>query len=1136
MAKKPDEPKISGKGKLPLGVDNPTLNSPGYASTAPISGEERTAATEGSSPRLSDDEVVGGRYRIVRYIARGGMGEVYEAEDLELGERVALKTIRAETKDRVAEERFKREIQLSRKVTHPNVCRIFDVGYHIREDGERVVFLTMEMLLGETLIDRIRREGPLTIPAAAALLRQISAGLSAAHAVGVVHRDLKSSNVILVPRKGGGMRAVVTDFGLAHVVGGGEDRARSLSGSGGIVGTPGYMAPEQVEGGELSGRTDVYALGVVMYEMLTSKLPFEGTTPLSIAAKRLTMVAPSPKKLRPELPPRWEKAVIACLERDPAARPATPRAVAEMVGLITDSLEEIDGTIRIEKEPRRFPVVLAALGLLLIVLAVVSVQRWRQRPHGPSRRAIAAVPFHPADDTAMKQLWMGAFAAELTAVRLGESQALQIFDSASVTASLHDIGAAAGAELQATEFDRLCNLLTLDLVVTGRYRITDAGVLVVDAQLRDARTRGSIADVSESGSVEEVVAVLGRVADRLGRAAGVTSGEQGHGLSVTLPKRPVALRAFVEGRDLYDRDEHIEATAAAKRGITEEPDCARLHLLLAEAYASSGNERGATAEAKIVVQLAPNLPRLERLFVEAAASALAHERSTAIARYEVLRAEIPADLEVGWRLVEQLVLGGRSTDALRHIEQLRRDRVPRIADARLDQLEGDARNALGDSERALVAMRRSAATADELGARQFRARARYKECRTLDTLHRYDEARTACEEAKRTAADAGNRQLRAYAVNELANLDFQNGNLAGARRGYEEVLPAFRELGDRTGESMVLNNLGNIMSSNMDRAGAAKLLEASLAITDAYQDAMSGAPTRENLSDLYHDDLDWVRSVGYAEDAQRVWRTTDEPNELIDATCRLGSLYLDMGRGRDTDRQLGELDALVARLAAVPPPNLTCDIFRAELEAGRGNTDRALALLRGTLERLKAAHEEPGRVDVSYLIAALLADSGERIQARDALVQLAAKPGEKSEEAVMRAAAMLLRRLELEAGAAERAAARFKTLETELRAQPLKRALLTGGIELERLRFRMGDRPGALRKLDGIASSAMAAGAVSIALEAQLRAAELHAELGVAPARAQVIEYGRRARIAGRPGWADRMERLLERGAHAPKH
>ncbi|MEO7909941.1 MAG: protein kinase [Roseiflexaceae bacterium] len=145
MAKKPDEPKVSGKGKLPLGVDNPTLNSPGYASTAPISGEERSAATGGSSPRLSDEEVVGGRYRIVRYIARGGMGEVYEAEDLELGERVALKTIRAETKDRVAEERFKREIQLSRKVTHPNVCRIFDVGFHQRPDGVQIVFLTMEL-------------------------------------------------------------------------------------------------------------------------------------------------------------------------------------------------------------------------------------------------------------------------------------------------------------------------------------------------------------------------------------------------------------------------------------------------------------------------------------------------------------------------------------------------------------------------------------------------------------------------------------------------------------------------------------------------------------------------------------------------------------------------------------------------------------------------------------------------------------------------------------------------------------------------------------------------------------------------------------------------------------------------------
>ncbi len=276
MTKRNDHPQTGDSDPSSISGEEPTLQAldtlrsgPGGGPRADGSAAPSVAGSSQMTPKLAAGEVVAGRYAVVRYIARGGMGEVYEAEDLELRERVALKTIRGEVEDPSAEDQFKREILLARKVTHPNVCRIFDVGFHQRADGERVVFLTMELLAGETLFERIRREGPLDLDQAAGIVRQIAAGLTAAHAAGVVHRDLKSGNVILVPKSQGGVRAVVTDFGLAHVLGGGDERGRSMSGSGGIVGTPGYMAPEQVEGGKLTARTDLYALGVVMFEMVT---------------------------------------------------------------------------------------------------------------------------------------------------------------------------------------------------------------------------------------------------------------------------------------------------------------------------------------------------------------------------------------------------------------------------------------------------------------------------------------------------------------------------------------------------------------------------------------------------------------------------------------------------------------------------------------------------------------------------------------------------------------------------------------------------------------------------------------------------------------------------------------------------
>jgi tetratricopeptide (TPR) repeat protein/tRNA A-37 threonylcarbamoyl transferase component Bud32 len=1118
MAKKPpDQPE-----------QNPTLNSPGYASTAPISGEERAVA-EVRPVRLADGEVVGGRYRVLRYVARGGMGEVYEAEDLELAERVALKTIRAETRDRVAEERFKREIQLSRKVTHPNVCRIFDVGYHAREDGERVVFLTMELLKGETLIERIRREGPIPIAEAGSLLRQIVAGLCAAHQAGVVHRDLKSSNVLLVPRKIGGVRAVVTDFGLAHVLGGGEDRARSLSGSGGIVGTPGYMAPEQVEGGELSERTDLYALGVVMYEMLTAQLPFDGGTPLSIAAKRLTTPAPSPKKLRPDLPARWEKAVLACLERDPAARPVDPRAVAEMVGLSTDSLEEIDGTVRVDKEaPGRSPLLLPAALLLLLALAVVGVQRWRDRPYRGARRAVAAVPFHPTDELTAEQPWIGDFAAELLAIRLGEGQALQSFDTSSVTSSLSDIGVTPGAELAASEIDRLRTILTLDLVVTGRYHIArEDGAVVVDAELLDARSHGVVARVSERGRPDELAALLGRVADRIARAAGVSPSESGRGLGVTLPKRPPALRAYVEAREHYDRREVQEAVASARRGLLEEPEHARLHLLAAEASDELGDDRAAASEAKAALEGAGTLPPREQLFVQAAAAALTRDRAGSIARYQQLRAELPLDADIGSRLVDQLISSGRAGEALKLIDQLHRQQLPRLLGLRLDLLEARAHEALGDLARAVDVAQRAGAVADDLGARIARANARFQECRALAELHKNSEARDTCELAKRTASETGSRRLRALAVDWIANVDFDVGDLEAARRGYEEVLPIFRELGDHTGESAALNNLGNVQYVNDDLEGATKLWQQALDLTSEYQDVLAGAPTRENLGAVYQERLEPQQALSFVGSALEIWRAADESDSLARATCRLGGLYLDYGRGREADQQLEQLEQLEARLGT-PPVETDCEDFRAQMELGRGHVDRAIAILRAIVDRLARLHTTYERDEVGLELAGAQADSGDITAALHTLDSLATDGVTKKTARTVRRSKLLRLRLELLSKTATHAPQRLRAAEEDLKNEKRKRARLVTSIELERVRALVGDRAGAARRLHALLTEANAAGSIALALDAQLRETQVLAEAGQPPTRAFAVDYGQRARAAGRPAWAEQVERLAE--------
>jgi Tol biopolymer transport system component len=273
-------------------------------------------------------ELIADRFRIVRFIASGGMGEVYEAHDEELHDRVALKTIRPEiARDEQALRRFRREVLLARKVTHPNICRTFDVFRHRRASGDQtiavddVVFVTMELLSGETLAERLRRAGRLSTSAALPIVTQIAAALTAAHAVGVVHRDLKSSNVMLLPSSGDTLappRAVVSDFGLAHGIAGADTTISETVTR--VLGTPAYMAPEQIEGGPITPSVDIYALGVVMFEMVTGARPFVADTPFSTALKRLYEPPPSAKTLAPDIDPNWDATILRCLERAPANR------------------------------------------------------------------------------------------------------------------------------------------------------------------------------------------------------------------------------------------------------------------------------------------------------------------------------------------------------------------------------------------------------------------------------------------------------------------------------------------------------------------------------------------------------------------------------------------------------------------------------------------------------------------------------------------------------------------------------------------------------------------------------------------------------------------------------------------------
>ncbi len=295
----------SKKSSAPPSSDSGT----GARTPLPKSGLDRASSLS--------NQILDARYQVMKKLGEGGMSYVYLAKEISSGETVAIKVLSPRlASDKSSVERLRREAGLAMRLDHPNVCRILRLGES--EDG--LIYLVMPFLKGELLSDREVRGGPMDIPLSVALLRQMCAGLHHAHELQIIHRDLKPENVMLVPDDGGGIeRAVVMDFGLAK-----ERRAdpaiAKLTATGIILGTPEFMSPEQIRGKTLDARSDLYALGIVAFEMLTGKLPFQGRNAQEMMIARLRSQPVPIRQYRPDVPEPVERALTKALQTNPDDR------------------------------------------------------------------------------------------------------------------------------------------------------------------------------------------------------------------------------------------------------------------------------------------------------------------------------------------------------------------------------------------------------------------------------------------------------------------------------------------------------------------------------------------------------------------------------------------------------------------------------------------------------------------------------------------------------------------------------------------------------------------------------------------------------------------------------------------------
>jgi eukaryotic-like serine/threonine-protein kinase len=832
------------------------------------------------------NQLLAGRFKVIRFVARGGMGEVYEAEDEELHERVAVKTARFENQQTTHDiERFRREIQLARKVTHPNVCRTFDVfrhGIHSADSPQtQILIVSMEWLAGETLDKRIRGGGRLSTAEALPLVEQMCAGLGAAHRAGIVHRDFKSSNVMLVksPVSGSGssargeeVRAVITDFGLAHAE---EYDGGTLTRMGDILGTPAYMAPEQIEGGAITPATDIYALGIVIYEMLTGSLPFAAETPLATAMKRLNQSAPSPRVQVPELGARWEAVVARCLERAPERRFASTEEIARALRgdiVVTSaapaasgSAAEAPGSGARQRFARwKFPLEIAAVAVVLVALGIFLVQRRAYQKIADQAREAAAQATMPGARKSLAVLGFQNLSGRKDADALGniltdslwtqlDTGQIRFIPPTRVDEMKENLGlGVAASNLSKGQMEAIRKFLGADILVTGGYTASGAAEhpsIEWNIHLLNAANGESLGSVEQSGTqadLNSLVVHAGRlVREQLGIT--LTAAEEAR-MDASLSSDPEAMRDFSDAREKLRAFEVLAATKLLEKAVDADPQFAQAHSALAQSWDALGFESKAAEEAKKALDASGGLSSEARTRASGQYYAATRDWTRAIQAYAQLWTEYRDEPEYGLLLANTQIRAGKAADALTTITQLRSQRLPAGIRAQADLAEARAHGDLADYQRELNVATSAADTAHALGANLLLARARILQCFAEVNLGAQEKARPLCEEARKINLAAGDQLGAARATNDMANAYYYAGDYATAEPLYREALSIAQTIGDAYDEAGALNNLANVQSMHGDHAASEKTYEQAIAVARERNELGDVALAQQNLA------------------------------------------------------------------------------------------------------------------------------------------------------------------------------------------------------------------------------------------------------------------------------------------------
>ncbi len=559
----------------------------GSSGTPPIS-ISATRTYESPAWDLPTGTIFGGRYQIIEQLGRGGMGRVYRALDIKAHEEVAIKLIRPDiAEDKRTLERFVNEIKLAHKISHRNIGKM----YHLGED-EGLHYITMEYVPGEDLKSFIRRSRRLDISTTVTIAKQVCSGLGEAHDAGIVHRDLKPSN-IMIDKDG---NAKILDFGIARAVG-----VPGVTAEGSVIGTPEYMSPEQVEGKDADRRSDIYSFGVIMFEMVTGRLPFAADTPFVVAFKQQSEPPPRPEELNPQTPPQLSAIILRCLAKDRDERYQTTEDVCRDLGQVEETIHTtpqpspwVRPTTRktallaaVERFPWRKAVipVVAFLGIMAVGIVIRQVL---PKAKG-AVRTVAIVGFENLTGEAAYEYLKKAI-PNLLITSLEQSKYLEVvsWERLNDLAGPKDRDVASSADRNLW-FD-ICRRAGVDAIVMGSFTKAE-NLFATDAKIYDVQTKNLLKSTGSRG--EGVGSILRTQIDELTREIA-----RGVGLSAmaaakgAMPITKVttasmdAYQLFLKGLEDFERYYFDDARVSLEKAVDKDPSFALPHYYLTRVYNS----------------------------------------------------------------------------------------------------------------------------------------------------------------------------------------------------------------------------------------------------------------------------------------------------------------------------------------------------------------------------------------------------------------------------------------------------------------------------------------------------------------------------------------------------------------------